>query len=144
MKSSNKSIDIVEIDKELKLYALRENNMLVHDIDAVKFKLERQQKIELIVKLKLICNDLIINGKSILNNYIRKGILKKIIHNKKAEKFNLWEVRSPAHGGRIFFIIDNSENIVVSAVDKAFSIITKPQERAIQRGIKRWETYLKK
>lgn len=137
------NIGIVEIDTELRLYALTKDNILVHNIDAIKFKLDKQRKNELLILLKLVCHDLVTHGERVLGAYVKKGIVKKIVKNKRASDYNMWEVRSPAHGGRIFFMRDPIGNVIVSAADKGMSLIPKPQDRAINTGVKRWERFLK-
>ena len=115
----------------------------VLDVDALKFKLDRGMKRQLKNILILVCQGLAIKGLEALNEFIQDDLLKKIERNVKAQKYDLWEVRHPAHGGRIFFIMDNKNNIIVSAVNKQSTKDNLSQEKAINRGINRWEKFLK-
>ena len=118
-----------------------EKGQSVLDIDAVKCKLTREVKRQLKSILIQISQALVIDGRSGLKDFMEAEVLKQIIKNPKAVKHNLWEVRSSAHGGRIFFIMDDDGNIIVSAVDKQIKD-SSAQEKAINRGVNRWEKYL--
>lgn len=114
----------------------------VFDLDAAKFGMSRDIKRQLKNILIQICQTLTIKGLEGLNDFIADGLLKKIERNIRAVEHNLWEVRHPAHGGRLFFIMDEDGNVIVSAVDKQAKD-RAVQEKAINRGINRWEKFLK-
>lgn len=121
-----------------------ENGRSVLDLDAVKFGLDRKRKFEMLDILSTISESLQFQGSLCLSQYIQDGILKRIEGSQKAQKYNLWEVRSSSHGGRIFFRIDEMGQVIVSAVDKQLVQKSTAQDEAINRGIKRWEALLKR
>jgi hypothetical protein len=136
-------MDIRAIQGVAGLYELiDENSQSVLNIDAVKYKLTREVKRQLKSILIQISQALAITGEEGLKDFIEAEVLKQIVKNPKAVEHNLWEVRSPAHGGRIFFIMDDDGNIIVSAVDKNVKD-SSAQEKAINRGVNRWEKFLK-
>ena len=122
---------------------LNENGHSYLDMDSVRCKLGKQIKRELKNTLVLVCQALKIQGIRCLSDFVEEGLLKKIDRNTRAARHHLWEVRNPAHGGRIFFIMDDKGQIIVSAVDK-YSKDSKAQEKAINRGLNRWEEFLSK
>lgn len=114
------------------------------DADAIRSKLGKPVKRDLKNTLALICQALKIRGMGALLDFIEEGLLKKIDRNSRAVEHNLWEIRNPAHGGRLFFIMDEEGQIIVSAVDKFATQDSKAQDKAINRGINRWENFLSK
>lgn len=114
------------------------------DADAIRYKLGKQVKRELKNTLVLICQALRIRGMDALSDFIEEGLLKKIDRNSRAVEHNLWEIKNQAHGGRLFFIMDDEGQIIVSAVDKFATHDPKAQEKAIHRGLNRWENFLSK
>lgn len=122
---------------------LDENGHSYLDMDALRCKLGKHVKRELKNTLILVCRDLKIQGMNALSDFVDEGLLKKIDRNTRAVEHHLWEVRNPAHGGRIFFILDDEGQIIVSAVDK-YAKDSEAQEKAINRGLNRWEKFLSK
>lgn len=127
-------------------YALYEiiddNGHSSFDQDAAKFGMSREVKRQLKSVLIQVCQALAIKGEKGLKDFIADDLLKKIDKNYRAKEHNLWEIRDSAHGGRLFFIMDDDGTVIVSAVDKR----TKDQEaqdKAINRGLNRWEKILK-
>lgn len=114
----------------------------VFDLDAAKFRMSREMKRQLKNILIQVCQALEFKGLAGLEEFIADDLLKKIERNARAEAHNLWEVRSPAHGGRLFFVLDGDGSVIVSAVDKSGKE-RGVQEKAINRGINRWEKLLK-
>lgn len=114
----------------------------VFDLDAAKFGMSREIKRQLKNVLIQICQTLIIKGLKGLDDFISDGLLRKIERNARAVGHGLWEVRNPAHGGRLFFIMDDDGSVIVSAADKGVKD-RSAQEKAINRGINRWEKFLK-
>lgn len=104
------------------------------DQDAIRFGLSKHRKRQLMKILIMLANGLICSGKKSLLEYEKKTLIKKIDKNERAIKHNLYEVRSSAHGGRLFFVLNNSSIIVVSAVDKQISKDKFAQSKAINRG----------
>lgn len=118
------------------------NGHSAFDQDAAKFGMSREIKRELKNILVQVCLALHFKNLVAFDEFITHDLLKKIERNPKAIKHNLWEVRSSAHGGRLFFVMDKSGNIIVSAADKR-SKDRAAQEKAINRGINRWQKILK-
>lgn len=110
--------------------------------DAMQFKMSREMKRGLKSTLILISRVLLDQGLDGLDEFVEDDLLRRIDKNEKALLHNMWEVKSPAHGGRLFFIIDEDDNIIVSAVDKQATTDPQAQDKAIKRGIKRWEKLL--
>lgn len=131
------------IDAHIRLYVLMDGDKNVLSADAVKFKLSKEHKRTLLNDLQNICRDYLIEGEAGLEDHAKNGVLRKIEKDKKARQHNMWEVKSPRHGGRIFFMIQDDGNFIVAAVDKNFLRFGKTQDQAIRRGVNRWETYLK-
>lgn len=124
------------------LYEIVDGNRSVFDLDAAKFAMPRVMKRQLSILLIQVCQTLSYKGRAGLEEFINDGFLKRIERNAKALEHGLWEIRHPAHGGRLFFIMDDDGNVIVSAVDKNAKD-RNAQEKAINRGINRWENLLK-
>lgn len=136
-------MNIRAIDEDIRLYVLLDHGQNVLNADAVKFRLSKERKKSLLNDLQNVCRDYLLEGERGLKDYIDADVLRKITKDEKAARHDMWEVKSPKHGGRIFFMIQNDGNFVVSAVDKSLSRLGSPQAQAIRRGVKRWEAYLK-
>ena len=124
------------------LYEIVDDGRSVFDLDAMKFSMPREIKRQLKNVLILICQTLSVKGQDGLEDFVTDGLLRKIERNARAVEHGLWEIRHPAHGGRLFFVMDDDGNVIVSAVDKGFKD-RSAQEKAINRGINRWEKFLK-
>ena len=112
------------------------------DLDALQQKLNRLIKRELKNMLVMICQAIKVKGTSALYDFIEDDLLRKIERIPRAVEHNMWEVKSPAHGGRLFFVMDEEGQIIVSAVDKFATQDPMAQEKAINRGLNRWEKFL--
>ncbi|MBF0107370.1 MAG: hypothetical protein HQM16_18825 [Deltaproteobacteria bacterium] len=119
-----------------------ETGLSVFDLDAAKYNMPRAIKRQLKSILIQICQAIEASGTPALIDYVENDLLKKIDKNQRAVDHNMWEVKSPAHGCRLFFIMDDNGNVIVSAVDKR-SADESVQDKAINRGLNRWEKILK-
>lgn len=124
------------------LYEIVDGDRSVFDLDARKYGMPREMKRQLKSVLIQICQTISAKGSDGVEEFINDGFLKRIERNAKALEHGLWEIRHPAHGGRLFFIMDDDGNVIVSAVDKNAKD-RNAQEKAINRGINRWENLLK-
>ncbi|MBF0107217.1 MAG: hypothetical protein HQM16_18045 [Deltaproteobacteria bacterium] len=115
-----------------------ESGISVFDVDAAKYQIPRAIKRQLKSILIQICQAIEISGALAIIDYVENDFLKKIVKNQRAVKHNMWEVKNPAHGYRLFFIMDDNGNVIVSAVDKR-SVDVDAQDKAINRGLNRWE-----
>lgn len=133
-----------QIDETNNLFVIMENGQSVLHGDAVRFGLSKNEKNTLLAELKSFCNAFEIDPVSALRKFTDDEILKRLDRDIKAKaQGNLWEIRSPEHGGRIFFILSDDGSVIVSAVNKNVkSKSGKPQTEAINRGVNRWKALL--
>lgn len=126
------------------LFALFENEQSVIDLDSNSTGLLREHKRQLLRDLMVICRTVETEGINSLKRFVEMDILKKLENDKKAARLgNLWEVRSNQHAGRIIFVFEDPNSIVVSAVNKGTKKMKDdPQTQAINRGANRWQTLL--
>lgn len=119
------------------LWILEENGQNVLLRDCLKFGLGKVERIWLFQTLQDVVAE-IQSGNSI-EGFIKEDVLKCLDRQKETKELNIWEVRDPGRGGRIIFIRDDPNSIVVAAVNKRRS----SHNQAIRRGVKRWKDYLK-
>lgn len=117
---------------------LVEEGISVFVVDSQKYGISRVEKKFLFTHLEDVASFLR-NGYD-LKPLIDAGFLKKLTHDAKCIENNLWEIRDPGRGGRLIFVLDDPESIIISAVSKRVG----SQNQAIKRGMKRWGNFLKK
>lgn len=124
------------------LFVLYENEQSVIDIDAHTTGLAREHKKRLLRDLMEICRAVETDGAEAFKRFVDGDILAKLNKDEKAAKLGtLWEVRSNQHPGRIIFVFEDPNSIVVSAVNKGTKKKQEsPQTQAINRGVNRWQT----
>jgi hypothetical protein len=135
----SKNLFLKQFAEEPNLFVIFEDDQSVLDSDAIKSGLLRSQKRELFKNIRSLAKALRTSGIETLQDYKVVGILKKMDRQRSLAGLNLWEVRSDGHGGRIFFILESQNCIIVSAVDK----FQANQDQAIDRGATRWKALLK-
>ncbi len=119
------------------LWILEEEGQNVLLKDCLKFSLSKVERVRLFQILREVVAEIQIGGA--IDDFISAGELKRLERQKETEGLDVWEVRDPGRGGRIVFIREDPNSIVVAAVDKRqFS-----HSQAILRGVKRWKSYLK-
>lgn len=138
------SFRLERIEETNNLFVIMEDEQSVLHGDAIRFGLSKNEKNALLAELKSFCNAIEIDPALALKKFTDDEILKKLDRDKKAKaQGNLWEVRSPEHGGRIIFILNDDGSVIVSAVNKNVkSKSGKPQTEAINRGVNRWKALL--
>lgn len=119
------------------LYVLSENGLDILSSDCVRFGITRNDKKFLLNKLKIF--QVFLQQNETTDEFIRLGIIKKLTKQWKAVKYNLWEARDEGSHGRVIFCMLKPDMVIISAVNKVESSLSQ----AINRGVKRWELYLK-
>ena len=128
-------IELLLIEEQIGV--LEEDGKNVLFADCVEFKVSKEERHFLFRKLMvLVC---LLKAGTDLTPMIEEGYLAPLDQDPRCKKYNLWEIRDPGRGGRLFFVMDKPDAIIISAVSKRYG----SQKQAINRGIKRWETYLK-
>ena len=112
-----------------------EHNVLLKD--CLKFGLTKVERVWLFQTLQEVVGEIQAGGS--VQDFIEAGELKHLDRQKETDGLDVWEVRDPGRGGRIIFIREDSDSIVVAAVDKRKS----SHSQAVSRGVKRWKGYLK-
>lgn len=128
-------IDILEIDNGV--YVLAEKGEDVLSSDCISYGVTRADRRRLMDSL-LALSYKILFGRS-ENDLIQSGVLKKLDRQHKTKRYDVWEVRDEGSHCRLIFLRLHPNMYIVSAVNKGHGSLTQ----AINRGIKRWELYLK-
>lgn len=128
-------VDIIE--SENGIWSLVEDGQNVLFRDCVCFGISKRERKSLFAILRET-TDLLIEGGS-LEPLMKKGVLKQLTRQLEAVRENLWEIRSDGKGARLVFVLQNPRTIIISAVDKGKGSLSQ----AVQRGVKRWKTFLK-
>ncbi len=119
------------------LWVLEEEGQNVLFKDSVAFGLSKAERKHLfwVISMVASCRQ---QAKS-LAPYIKCGYIKKLDRQVTTKNGDVWEARDLCKGGRIIFIIDDNNTVIVAAVHKSRGKLS----HAINRGIKRWKKYLK-
>lgn len=127
-------IDLIYLEPGIA--SLTENGISVLSKDSIKFAISRRQSrfLRRIIKSFSVCMQYGFG----YENLLQDGFIKKLERQSEARQFNLWEAREP-EGSRVIFRIEKPNTIIVSAVQKGSGNLT----RAINRGINRWQSFLK-
>lgn len=128
-------IDIIQIENGI--WVLEEDGQNVLLADCLKFGIKRQDRKSLMRTLG-VASRLLKTGKG-LEGLVGQNVLKKLDRQKEASNIGIWEVRADGKRERIVFVLKEPDTIVVSAVEKGKGSLSQ----AINRGIKRWTTFLK-
>lgn len=131
--------ELLEYESEKHLFVILENGQNVLNLDAVRFGMARPMKKRLMRILKDLVRKMKTDNGVAFEDFIQRGVLKKVHKQESTKNLDMWEMREDSHGGRIFFVMANLNIVVVSAVNKTeFS-----QSQAINREVRRWKTLLK-
>jgi len=129
-------VSIINIEENV--FVLGEADQNVFLLDAVRFDISKKDRIALFDNLTLVARSLFYGED--LDIYERAGILKKLTGQLKAKKYNLWEIRDEATHGRLIFVREDPDAIIVAAVNKGRGRL----DQAINRGANRWAKYQRK
>lgn len=127
--------DIVQV--EAGIWSLEENYVNVFLADCHAFGILKAERKEMLLLLREAVAAML-NPKR-WDLMVQYGNLKKLTRQQRATFSDLWEVRQDGKGARVLFVRMDPDIVVVAAVHKNASSLSQ----AVNRGISRWEKFLK-